>query len=109
MLDLLGDRGDIRTLVLEADDINVVDVLALLPGDVARVAFLLAGLEESAVELLELDLEAVFLGVQVVFREVIVATVDVLLDLKDCSMASSFDTSGPSSSMTLSVSPYATV
>jgi len=49
---------------------------------VASVPLLLAGLEEPPVELFELDLEAVNVGVQLITREVVVALVNVVLDLE---------------------------
>jgi hypothetical protein len=49
---------------------------------VTRVALLLARLEEPPVELLELDLEAVGVGVQLLAREIVVAVVDMLLDVE---------------------------
>ena len=82
LLDLFGYLCDIRPFVLEARDVDVVDVLTLLPDDVARVALFLARLEEPPVELLELDLEAMFVRAQLVAREVVVGGVDVLLDVE---------------------------
>src|SRR5690554_2880060 len=52
VLHLPGDLRRIAPPDLKPDDVDLVDILALLPDQVPGVALLLAGLEETAVDLL---------------------------------------------------------
>ena len=81
-LDFFRDGRDIRTLVLETSDIDVVDVCSFLPNDMTRVPLFSTSLEESSIKLLELDLETVVLRPEDLARELVVRGVDMLLDLE---------------------------